>query len=159
MLDFDRPRTPVQWLIFLAATGIILSSPTGTRAFLKEVKKHIAEQGRRKSKENEAVQLSSALYYLKKRKIIKLETIGGKTTIKLTEKGRRRKLEYDVSNLRARLQAHWDGKWRSVKRETERYGIPAVPKECVDISVSMRGRNRLPVRILLYCSIREFNNR
>ena len=114
MLNFDRPRTPVQWLIFLAATGIILSSPVGTRTFLKEVKKHISEQQRKKEREYEARQLSQALYYLKKRKIIKIESINGKTLIRLTESGKKRGLEYDVERLLIQRQAHWDGMWRMV---------------------------------------------
>ena len=114
MLDFDRPKTPIQWLIFLAATGIILSSPAGTRAFLKEVNKYISQRQQKKGKQYEATQLSQALYYLKKRKVIKVREVNGKTVIKLTEKGNRRKLEYDIEHLRISNDVPWDGKWRMV---------------------------------------------
>ncbi len=85
-LNFDKPETPVQWLIFLCAIGITLSSPVGTRAFLKELHKHFDDKGKnRKRYENK--QLSQALYYLKKRKIIYIKKMdNGDTEIKLTEK-------------------------------------------------------------------------
>lgn len=112
MLDFEKPRTPTQWLIFLAAVGITLSSPVGTRAFLKELKRHISDEQGKGDKKYETVQLSQALYRLKKRKAVAIKEVNGKTVIRLTERGKRRKLEYDIEYLKVPKQIKWDGKWR-----------------------------------------------
>ena len=112
-LDFYKPETVGQWIIFLAAIGITLSSPSGTRAFLKELHKYLDEkQGENKQKYN-SQQLSQAIYYLKKRKFIKIEKLdSGEIRIKLTERGRRRKMQYDLERMQIPRQVSWDGKWR-----------------------------------------------
>ncbi len=114
MLDFDKPQSPMQWVVFLAAIGITLTSPAGTRAFLRELNKYILEKHGNKGKKYESAQLSQALYYLKKRKIIRMKENQGKVVIELTEKGKKRKLEYDVEHLKPPKETHWDGKWRMV---------------------------------------------
>lgn len=113
LLDFHRPETPGQWLVFLAAMGIILSSPAGTRAFFKELHKYLDEKQNGGEGKYETAQLSQALYYLKKRKIIKIvEMSNGETRIELTERGRKRKIQYDIENLKMSGTVPWDGKWR-----------------------------------------------
>ena len=114
MLDFEKPTTPTQWIIFLAAIGITLSSPAGTRAFLGELRKHILDKQGEENKQYKTAQLSQALYHLKKRKAVILEEVNGKTVIKLTEKGKKRKLKYDIERLRIPKHVRWDGKWRIV---------------------------------------------
>ena len=114
MLDFEKPETLTQWLIFLAAIGITLSSPAGTRAFIKELNKYIFEEQGERGKQYESQQLSQALYHLKKRKAVRVRKVDGKTLIELTEKGKKRKLEYDIERLRVPGQVRWDGKWRMV---------------------------------------------
>ena len=112
-LDFHKPKTPGQWLIFLAAMGIILSSPAGTRGFFKELNKYLDEERGGKNKEYKTAELSRALYYLKKRKIIKVKKMSsGETCIELTEKGERRKIQYDLERLRISSEGPWDKKWR-----------------------------------------------
>ncbi|OGY61043.1 MAG: hypothetical protein A3I33_01330 [Candidatus Colwellbacteria bacterium RIFCSPLOWO2_02_FULL_45_11] len=113
-LNFYKPKTPAQWLIFLAAIGLTLTSPVGTRAFLKELNKHILKSQHDKNIKYESVQLSRALYGLKKRRMIKIRKIGDKTIIELTEKGKRRKLKYDVEHIKIPKQDKWDGKWRMI---------------------------------------------
>src|SRR3989344_148327 len=109
--DFHKPETPVQWLIFLGAIGITLSSPVGTRAFLKELHKYFDEKGKNEKKYRNN-QLSQALYYLKKRKIIDIKKMdNGETRIKLTEKGKKKKIQYDVENIKISNQMKWDGRW------------------------------------------------
>lgn len=112
ILGFDKPQTLGQWIVFLAAIGIICSSPYGTRAFLRELKKYIAEQRSLKIEEINSRSLSQALYHLKKRKIIKYAVDGDKTTLVLSEKGKRRLLKYRWENMRLPIQEKWDGKWR-----------------------------------------------
>ena len=109
--DFHKPKTAMQWLIFLGATGIILSSPAGTKAFIKELHKYFNEEGGNKKKYENA-QLSQALYYLKKRKIIEIKKMdNGETRIKLTEAGRKKKIH--------RKSNHREGLFGSRKENPE----------------------------------------
>jgi len=112
LLNFHKPRSVSQWLIFLAAIGITLSSPWGTRAFLRELGKYLAKKSSSEFKFSKPIQLSQSIYYLKKRKLIKTQVINNKTILVLTEKGKERKLEYDLENIRISRQETWDGKWR-----------------------------------------------
>lgn len=111
LLNFHKPKTLLQWLIFSAAIGITLSSPAGTRAFICELNKFIFKDESEK-KVYKPSKLSQTLYNLKKRKIIKIGKVGSKTFIELTEKGKRKKLYYDLECLRIPKQELWDGKWR-----------------------------------------------
>jgi DNA-binding transcriptional regulator PaaX len=114
LLNFSKPRTVTQWLIFLAAAGIILSSPIGARSLLEELNKYIFDRDEwdKKNKSFKTTQLSQALYLLKKRKIINVRKSGGKTIVELTEKGKKRKLQYDLDNLIIPKREKWDKKWR-----------------------------------------------
>jgi phenylacetic acid degradation operon negative regulatory protein len=112
LLNFDKPKNVIQWLIFLAAIGVALSSPYGTRAFLRELGKYLAQESNKDFRSFKSAQLSQAIYYLKKRKLIKAQTINNKTVLVLTEKGKKRKLEYDLGNIKIPEQENWDGKWR-----------------------------------------------
>lgn len=112
VLDFDKPRTLPQWLIFTAATAITLSSPQGTVGFLKELQKYL---GSRSGKNNISPKnLSQALYRFKKRKIIYIKQDGDKTLIKLTEKGEKRRMGYVFEHMRVGNNDNWDKKWRMV---------------------------------------------
>ncbi len=110
-LDFYKPETLGQWIVFLAAIGITLSSPAGTARFLRELEKYISGK-QKNSSEYKSHNLSQALYYLKKREIIKISEKNGKTIIELTEKGKKRKLQYDLENMTIEKPEKWDGKWR-----------------------------------------------
>ena len=132
IFNFDKPETPTQWIIFLAAIGITLTSPAGTRAFLKELNKHVFKEEISKGVKYESVQLSRALYGLKKRKFIKIKKVGDKTIIELTERGKKRKLEYDIERLKILKQDMWDGKWRMLM-----FDIPESKKNARE---SLRGK-------------------
>jgi len=119
IFNFDKPKTVIQWLVFLAAIGITLTSPAGTRAFLRELEKYIDRKFGESIKDADFLkksldrqQLSDALYRLKKRKIIEIKKAEGKTFITLSEKGKRRKLEYDLNILKIPRPKIWDKKWR-----------------------------------------------
>ncbi len=66
------------------------------------VKGYLAKRAKLKEWEKalDAQNVSRALYKLKKRKHIKFEVKGGRTIIKLTERGRKRKLEYEYENIK-----------------------------------------------------------
>ncbi|MEK7149658.1 MAG: CRISPR-associated endonuclease Cas2 [Patescibacteria group bacterium] len=111
IFNFNKPKTPTEWLIFIAATGVALSSPSGTRTFLKELNKYLNN----KFSDNYQIkpgQLSKALHDLKKRKIIEIKDTGNNTRILLTEKGKKKKLEYDLDKIKISNSEKWDGKWR-----------------------------------------------
>ena len=114
LLNFSKPRTITQWLILLAAAGIILSSPIGARSLLKELNKYIFDRDEwdKKNKSFKTTHLSQALYLLKKRKIINVRKSGGKTIVELTEKGKKKKLQYDLDNLIIPKREKWDERWR-----------------------------------------------
>jgi len=110
--NFYKPKTIFQWLIFLAAIGITLSSPVGARKFSRELNKYLEEKLREKAKSFKFKEISAALYYLKKRELIEIRKKNGKTIILLTEKGKKRKLQYDLNNMEIPQPKNWDKKWR-----------------------------------------------
>lgn len=114
LFSFDSLKTLSQWLIFTAAVGISLSSPAGTRAFIRELNQHLSNVGKSSVGGNTHQQLSQALYRMKKRKLIRIEHSNNKTVVTLTERGKRRKLEYDLEFLTIPKQTPWDGMWRIV---------------------------------------------
>ncbi len=114
LLNFNKPETAIQWVIFLAAIGVTLSSPAGSRAFLRELNKYLNNRSNKTEKYFNSNELSRALYYLKKRKLLSFKNINGKTTLILTERGKKRKLQYDIDNLVISKPKSWDKKWRLV---------------------------------------------
>lgn len=111
IFNFNKPETIAQWIIFLAATGIILSSPRGARNFSKELNKYLNDKINGNNS-FDSRQLSQALYKLKNRNIINIIDKNNKTIILLTEKGKKKKLEYDIDNIKIGKPDKWDGKWR-----------------------------------------------
>lgn len=113
-MNGDLPKSPAQWILFLAATGIVLTSPYGGKVVAAAIKEYLAKRAKLKEweKQLDAQNISRALYRLKKRRQIKIEKRGNKTIIKLTERGRRRKLEYEYENIRVSQQQKWDKRWR-----------------------------------------------
>jgi DNA-binding transcriptional regulator PaaX len=115
-LNSNKPKTIIQWLIFLAAIGFVLSSPVGGRGFFRELNKYLNKQIKTKNKKSEifikSTKVSQALYYLKKRKFIEIKEKNGKTFFLLTENGKKRKLQYDLENIQIYKPAVWDRKWR-----------------------------------------------
>jgi len=108
------PNTLTQWIILLAATGIVLTSPYGGKALAGMLKEYLSQRAKNKELEKklEAQNVSRALYALKKRKQIKIESRGNKTIIKITERGRKRKLAYEYENMRIAAPKVWDKRWR-----------------------------------------------
>lgn len=80
-----------------------------------------------KKKYTEAVytreRMSNSLAYLKKRKLIEvLKEKDGKWTVRLTNKGQKRVVQYSLDSLGIKKPAHWDGKWRILM-----FDIPSQP--------------------------------
>lgn len=120
-LDFDKPRTLPQWLIFAAATAIVLSSPQGARGFIKELQKHLESKSDKNSINSQ--NLSQTLYRFKKKRLISIKKDGDRTLIKLTEKGKKRRLKYVFENMRVENRGSWDKGWRMAFFDIpEKYG-------------------------------------
>lgn len=79
--------------------------------------------------------LKRALYQLKKNKFVNIYYKEDKEFIEITEKGRKRLLQYDYDNLKIKIPKKWDGMWRVVifdipeKRKRARNAINIKLKE------------------------------
>ena len=111
-LDVDQPETLGDWIIWLAAMGVLCTSGLAGPAVIASLREELIKRKIMKEKEINSRSLSQALYYAKKRKLIKFEKEGNKMTMVLTEKGKRRKLQYDWENIKIPKPEKWDGKWR-----------------------------------------------
>ena len=114
MTRITRSRSLTEWIILLAATGIILTSPYGGKVVSSALKVYLLKRAKGKEQEKllESRNVSRAIYRLKKRKQIRIMKSGAKTIIKLTERGRKRKLEYEYENIKVPQPKTWDKKWR-----------------------------------------------
>lgn len=111
-LNFHKPKTLGQWLVFLAAIGITLSTPGGSHALHRAIKKEIEKRTRRRAFFS-SLELTRMLYRYKKRKLTAYkENSDGTVSFVLTERGRSRKLQYDFELLTIQKPAAWDGRWR-----------------------------------------------
>lgn len=83
---------------------------------MRELQKRIFPKklANRSRQEKEIITLSQMFYYLKRRKFIRIQRTAGKVIINLTEKGKKRKLSYDLEEIKVPQPSVWDGKWRLV---------------------------------------------
>lgn len=111
---FSKPQTATDWIIFLAVTGVILTSPYGGKFVTKAIKAYLHERALSKKEQEklESRNISQALYNLKKRRIIQIREKSGRVRIILTEKGRFRKLTRDLKRMRIPKPNVWDKNWR-----------------------------------------------
>lgn len=129
-------------LLSLLAGGVILlvlSSPGGTRRFLRAV-------GRELKRREQRQRFFWTLAYLRRRRYIDYrEERDGTATVVLTEDGRRRALRYKFSALTLPKTRHWDGKWRIVI-----FDIPEKKRRGRD---ALRGKMRKLGCVLLQKSV------
>ncbi|OGY60097.1 MAG: hypothetical protein A3B23_03915 [Candidatus Colwellbacteria bacterium RIFCSPLOWO2_01_FULL_48_10] len=111
-LDVDQPKTLGDWVIWLAAMGVLCTSGLGAMAVIGSLREELIKRKVLKEKEANSRSLSQALYYAKKRKLVKFEKEGDKLIMVLTEKGKKRKLQYDWENIKISKTDKWDRKWR-----------------------------------------------
>lgn len=96
----------------LGATIIlVLSSPSGARRLIEEVKHELKWRNRKNLRRQEMLK---KLYYLRHKKLIAFKEHKGVTEIVLTEAGRRAVLRYDIETLKLTIPRQWDGHWRLV---------------------------------------------
>ena len=108
----DKFKDISELVIKCAVVGIALTSPYAGHFVVGALREHLAKERKIKEDQINLRSLSQTLYYLKKRKIISLKKQGNQTILVLTERGRKRKFEYDWENLKIEKAAKWDGKWR-----------------------------------------------
>lgn len=115
---FDwRPKSALEWVILLAGTGIMLTSPMGAKFLTTELYRYITDKHKDKYDEPIRIKittnsLTQVIYRLKRRQLIKMEEIEGRTVITLTEKGKGKRLTCNLDSLTIQQPAVWDGKWR-----------------------------------------------
>ncbi len=115
IFNIERPQSASQWIILLAVTGVVLTSPFGGRVIVGAIREYFTGRARAKKIQEklDSKNISIALYKLKKRKIIQLKKMkDDRIRILLTEKGRIRKLAYDLEKIRIPKPQKWDGQWR-----------------------------------------------
>lgn len=113
VLGFERPKTAIQWVVFAAAMGLVLSSPMGARHVLKEISRFIDKRaGFAKRPADKS--LSQAIYYLRKQKAIILNDKEGEINMRLTVRGNNMLLKYRWENINIHKTEEWDDKWRMI---------------------------------------------
>lgn len=102
-------------MLSMAAMGVVLTSPYGGKAVVGMVREYLEKQKKIKKDLLNSGNLSQAIYYYKKNKLIKVNhRKDGKVEIVLTEKGRKRRLAYAWENMKISKPKKWDGRWRIV---------------------------------------------
>ena len=114
IFNFSKPQTASQWIILLAVTGVILTSSYGGKVATGVIREYLRKRARDKEIQQklDSKNISRALYNLKKRKIIQVREKNGKVRIILTEKGRLKKLDYDMERMTIPKPKSWDKYWR-----------------------------------------------
>jgi len=66
------------------------------------------------SNAQERQRIKQSVYGLKKQKLIRIFNKNGKEIVEITEKGRKRVLQYDFEDIKVGKPRRWDGFWRIV---------------------------------------------
>lgn len=104
----DITKTILLSLLTGGAILLTLSSPGGTRMFLRAVSRELKRREARQ-------RYFWTLAYLRRKQYIDYrEAKDGTVTVVLTEDGRKRALSYKLDTLALPKPERWDGKWRIV---------------------------------------------
>ena len=98
-------------LILLAFGALATVVAVAPNAF--QILKLFQKRDKRLKNKNQA-SLRSALYRLKKQKLINISEKDGKTLIEITQKGKTRALKYKLEKMKIKKPKRWDKKWRVV---------------------------------------------
>jgi len=114
IFNISKPQTASQWIILLAVTGVLLTSPYGGKVISQAIRAYLEKRTRAKEIQQkfDSKNISKALYNLRRRKIVQIKREGDKARIILTEKGRIRKLSYDIEKMTIPKPKNWDKNWR-----------------------------------------------
>lgn len=97
-------------LITLGLAGLALvavTAPNAIRVLLPLVSKQFGRDPNERS-------LERALEKLKKRRMVRFVLRGGKTSLEITKKGRKRLREFEFESMALPLPKRWDGQWTAV---------------------------------------------
>ncbi|EKE15528.1 MAG: repressor in ring oxydation complex/phenylacetic acid degradation pathway related protein (PaaX) [uncultured bacterium] len=110
----DTPAaTATKFLLMFAAIGGIAVGGAIVPGILKAIKEF--EIPAAKTKRYGKKQINNALINLKRQKLIDIvKEKNGKIQVKLTNKGKKRLLEFSLDTVRIKKPKKWDGKWRIV---------------------------------------------
>lgn len=104
----DLTKTILLSLLAGGAILLVLSSPGGTRMFLRAVSRELKRREQRQ-------RFFWTLAYLRRKHYVDYrEEKDGTVTIVLTEDGRKRALHYKLDNLTLPKTERWDRKWRII---------------------------------------------
>ena len=106
------PANVTKFLLMFVAMGGIVMGGAALPGILKLLKS--ADLSGRKTGYSKK-QISNALADLKRKKLIEIEKFeDGKISVKLTNKGKERVVEFSFDLLKIKKPKKWDGKWRIV---------------------------------------------
>jgi CRISPR-associated endonuclease Cas2 len=98
-------KVVLKYALLGAAVGIFLASPTG-------LSKIIPELNRLRKKHGDKI-VDKSLNKIVKDRFVKIVEKNGETTLRITEKGKVRLINFDIDTIKIQL-GRWDGKWRFV---------------------------------------------
>ena len=115
--DFFYSDTPIatatKFMLMFVALGGVAFGGAVVPGILKAIKDF--EMPKEKSEKYNKIQINNAIMNLKRQKLIVIiKEKNGKGQVKLTNKGRKRLLEFSLDTVKIKKPKKWDGKWRIV---------------------------------------------
>ena len=119
----DTPAaTATKFLLAFVGIGVIVCGGAIVPGILKVIDEFGMPES--KSKRYSHKQLSNAFANLKRQKLVEIiKEKDGKMHVKLTNKGKKRMVEFSIDTLKIKKPKKWDGKWRVLM-----FDIPTKPK-------------------------------
>lgn len=105
---------------FLAATILMPTLPMAVKPILDEYKRRQREKDLKEWNRFNMPRLRQTLKRLYQQKIIEIEQQDGMATIKLTDRGRVKFLQYKMEEMMVEKPPRWDGKWRLIIYDVEK---------------------------------------
>lgn len=119
----DTPAaTTTKFLLMFVAVGAVVCGGAVVPGILKAMDSFGMPD--KKSKKYSHKQIHNAFAQLKRKKLVEIvKEKDGKIQVRLTNKGKKRMVEFSIDTLHIRKPKKWDGKWRMLL-----FDIPTKPK-------------------------------
>ncbi|MEK9150998.1 MAG: hypothetical protein AAB547_00010 [Patescibacteria group bacterium] len=127
LLSDSLSATTIKFLLMFIAMGGIAVVGATLPGLVKTIGAFThGRRGRRNYKNKYSKkQISNTFEYLKKKQLIEvIKEENGRTVVRLTNKGKKRLMEYSIDMVEIKRPEKWDGKWRILM-----FDIPAYPKK------------------------------
>lgn len=98
-------KVVLKFVLLGLAVGVVLTSPTGLSRLVPELIKLRKKHGDKI--------VDKSLNKIVKDHYVKIIEKNGKTTLRITERGKAKLINFDIDSIRIK-QTKWDGKWRFV---------------------------------------------